>query len=623
MNDNKDTDFDPYYRWLGIPKGKRPVNYYKLLGVSPKEKDNEQIRDAAERQKMVIKSFEPDEENKIASQLLYEIEEACFILLDRDFRRQYNSFLKEKKNKKGWTSSYKKWRRKTLKNSELPQEYIASSLSDGFLEEFSILFSIIFVGFVLMAVISFYLPWKKIIPQQKEQPAVVKNLIAKQAPIPPKKNADPKKGILPEKIVKKDIDKNPVPLKKVILDEDKNSVAIFNGINLDGWRVHIPKSLNAKASDCWIVDKKRQVLKCLGNGDNWIETESLHKNFILQVDWRFPEGTDISDAGSGVVVRSRDIHRNGIWPNGIETDITDGLSGDFYKINMFIKTERPSINRPRHFIRKITVEKQIGQWNTMNITCNKDKIKVILNGLIVNEGWGVPIINGKICLLSQKCPVEFRNINITELEPSQPDKKSQPLKRNQTENTNKKADESKISSSLKPIFDGKSFKGWKTLNSNKPVGWVIRNGQLMTNNKKKIPFLVTKESYQDFEFNCEFWLSKKANSGIYLRGRYEVQLLDDPNYPKVKPTGRCGSIYGLLAPTESAYRGPRKWNDLKVRLEGRNVTVILNEKTIINNRRISGVTGQAIDNFEEKPGPIALQHYGNLVRFRNISIRPL
>ncbi len=629
MGHNDDIEFDPYYRWLGIPKGKRPVNHYQLLGISRKEKDQDLIRAAAERQKMVVKSFETDAENEVASRVLYEIEEAQFILLDNDFRQKYNAFLKDKKGKKGWTRGYKNWRKSTLKNSGLPEGYVTSTLNDGFVQEFSIVFGIIFVGFVLMAVISLYLPWNKLLsnPEKNRQ----KNNIA-NAQIPPVNKADnQEKKIEDNKNEKED---KKVALKKVVplankenpeeIVSEKNSLAVatvfpidktvslFNGVNLEGWKIYIPKKLKATEDECWQVDPERKVLKCLGNDENWIETVSLHRNFNVELEWRIPEGTVVAFPGSGVVVRSSGINKNGKWPRGIEANITNGTSGDFFKVDMKLVTDRPSPDNKRQFLRSATTEKPIGQWNTMGITCNQDRVTVILNGVVVNEGRKVPKINGKICLLSQNTPIEFRNIKLTRINPSE--------KVDSPKTTSTSVDNTDFVS----LFDGETFNGWKTYGSNKVSGWNIQNGQLMTNTQKKIPHLVTDSNYNDFELECEFWMGKKANSGIYLRGRYEVQLLDDSGFPKVEPSGRCGAIYGLIAPDKSVYRGPQKWNDLKVRLEGKTVTVVMNNETIIDKRQISQVTGgQFIDKFDDESGPIAIQHYGDRVRFRNLKIKQL
>lgn len=596
-----DPDFDPYYRWLGIPKGKRPVNHYQLLGVSRKEQDKEIIREAAERQKMVVKTFEPDPSNPVASRVLYEIEEASFVLLDNDFRSRYNAFLKEKKGKKSWSRAYNKWRKGMLKKSKLPEEYVTISQSSGFVEEFAIVFSIIFVGFVLMAAITFYFPWTKITEDQEDKPQP-NQVVGVLKPAPVKQNV-PEEKVEEKKPVE---NKELVPVVNQLPEEPAGGIVLFNGVNLKGWNVHIPEGLRATPEQCWMVNPETKVLKCLGTDHNWIETDKSYRNFILKLDWRFPEGTQIEIPGSGVMVRSNGVSRFGKWPDGIEAQIGEKDSGDFWQVDVPFEATRPSPENKRQYLGATSADKPVGQWNSMEVKCENDRITVSVNGKLVNEGWGTPATKGKICLLSQMTPLEFRNISLVELEDSS---------------------DSAVTSNtgvFGTLFDGKTFQGWKTLGFNNVDGWRIKNGELISKRQKNVPHLITETFYDDFEFQCDFWLFPKSNSGIYLRGLYEVQLLDDPAFPNSKPETKCCSIYGLIAPSKSAYKGAKKWNQLKVRLEDKIVTVILNGQTVIDHRPITKLTGGQYLNIPEgQPGPIAIQHYGDPVKFRKISISPL
>jgi hypothetical protein len=179
-----------------------------------------------------------------------------------------------------------------------------------------------------------------------------------------------------------------------------------------------------------------------------------------------------------------------------------------------------------------------------------------------------------------------------------------------------------LSQSIK-LFNGKDLKGWKALNNKKTGGWIVNNSELILVPRKGTPSLVSEDKFDDFEFECEFWLDKGANSGVYLRGRYELQLLDDRSFPRIRPNQKCGAIYGQLPPSRSAYRGPKRWNTLSVRLERKTVTVVLNGVKVIDHRYINKVTPFAIDDLEGQPGPIILQNHGSSVRFKNITIRRL
>lgn len=82
---------------------------------------------------------------------------------------------------------------------------------------------------------------------------------------------------------------------------------------------------------------------------------------------------------------------------------------------------------------------------------------------------------------------------------------------------------------------------------------------------------MTVDRFDDFQLECEFRLGPKANTGIFLRGRYELQLLDDNAYPKFRPNQLCGAIYGQLAPSKSVYLGANEWNTLMVTLKGKRI----------------------------------------------------
>src|SRR5690625_4894725 len=160
-------------------------------------------------------------------------------------------------------------------------------------------------------------------------------------------------------------------------------------------------------------------------------------------------------------------------------------------------------------------------------------------------------------------------------------------------------------------------------------GWEINNGVLaikakgteQDRNKGGNQNIRTKEKFKDFKLHVEFRYGKGANSGIYLRGRYEVQILD--SYGMEAESHILGGIYGFLSPIKNYAKKPEEWQSLDVTLIGRYVTVVLNGQQIICNRPIPGITGGALDANEGEPGPIMIQgdHYG-LLEYRNMSITP-
>ncbi len=163
------------------------------------------------------------------------------------------------------------------------------------------------------------------------------------------------------------------------------------------------------------------------------------------------------------------------------------------------------------------------------------------------------------------------------------------------------------------IFNGTNLTGWHATGNNQ---WIVENGVLKSPHSGSN--LVSDNSYTDFKLHIEFRYPAESNSGIYLRGRYEVQIVDaDTTHPDFDHTG---AIYGFIAPSEKRAKAPNEWQTFDITLVGRMVTVALNGSTIICNREIPGVTGGALDSDEGKPGPLQFQGDHGPIDFRNITI---
>lgn len=167
------------------------------------------------------------------------------------------------------------------------------------------------------------------------------------------------------------------------------------------------------------------------------------------------------------------------------------------------------------------------------------------------------------------------------------------------------------------LFDGKDFSNWTTLNSARN-SWKVEGG-VMTNHPPST-HLVSRQQFKDFKLHIEFNCPRNSNSGVFLRGRYEVQIEDDSI--KELPSHYMGGVYGFLAPEIEMPRRPGEWQSFDITLIGRRVSVVQNGRTIINNREIPGITGGALDSHEELPGPIYLQGDHGDVSFRNIIVIP-
>lgn len=166
------------------------------------------------------------------------------------------------------------------------------------------------------------------------------------------------------------------------------------------------------------------------------------------------------------------------------------------------------------------------------------------------------------------------------------------------------------------LFNGVDLKGWKAMGENQ---WKVEDGVLRS--LKSGANLVSEQTFTDFKLHIEFRYSKGSNSGVYLRGRYEVQIEDDKGLdPGV---GYLGAIYGFLPPSEMVAKNPGEWQSYDITLRGRMVTVVGNNKTIIYNQEIPGITGGAIDSKEGEPGPIMMQGDHGPIDYRNIIITPI
>lgn len=167
-----------------------------------------------------------------------------------------------------------------------------------------------------------------------------------------------------------------------------------------------------------------------------------------------------------------------------------------------------------------------------------------------------------------------------------------------------------------PLFNGADLAGWRVIQGDatwEVVDGVVRNAATGGN-------LVTERQFSDFQLHLEVRYPPGGNSGIYLRGRYEVQVLDGPAQ---EPDPHLqGAVYGFLTPSQIVTSGPGEWHTFDITLVGRIVTVAVNGATVIAEQRIPGITGGALDSDEGAPGPLMLQGDHGPVEYRNIVLTP-
>jgi Domain of Unknown Function (DUF1080) len=173
----------------------------------------------------------------------------------------------------------------------------------------------------------------------------------------------------------------------------------------------------------------------------------------------------------------------------------------------------------------------------------------------------------------------------------------------------------------KPIalFNGKDLSGWKMSDPNTKNPWKVVDGNLVSPTHG--PEIINAGKFDDFKLHVEFNCGPNSNSGIYLRGRYEVQV--ETNSIQEPPSHHMGGVYGFIAPTPELPRKPGEWQTYDITLVGRTITVVQNGQTIIDKQEIPGITGGALDSHEEMPGPIYLQgSEDGHVSYRSIVITP-
>jgi hypothetical protein len=166
------------------------------------------------------------------------------------------------------------------------------------------------------------------------------------------------------------------------------------------------------------------------------------------------------------------------------------------------------------------------------------------------------------------------------------------------------------------LLNAKDLTGWRAIQGENQ--WTVSGGLLR--NTKSGANLVTEQTFGDFRLHIEFRYPKGGNSGIYLRGRHEVQIED--NFGTEPTSHRFGGVYGFIEPSEMAARQAGDWQSFDITLVGRMVTVVANGRTVIFEREIPGITGGALDSDEGAPGPLMLQGDHGPVEYRNITITP-
>ena len=178
------------------------------------------------------------------------------------------------------------------------------------------------------------------------------------------------------------------------------------------------------------------------------------------------------------------------------------------------------------------------------------------------------------------------------------------------------------------LFNGTDLEGWELAETTATNGWKAKDGVLLNHpaqspGEAHITYgnLRTTDTFEDFNLKLEVNVPEGSNSGVYLRGIYEVQVMD--SYGKELDSHNMGGLYSRITPSEAAEKPAGEWQKMDITLFKRHLTVKLTGKTIIDNQPVKGVTGGALTSDQFSPGPILLQGDHGTVSYRNMVLTPI
>jgi serine/threonine protein kinase len=382
--------------------------------------------------------------------------------------------------------------------------------------------------------------------------------------------------------------------------------AFFNGKDLTGWD-GLPQY--------WSVKDGNLVGDTSSTGGAKFNTFLCSKRSYRDFELTFQVRLQGAKANSGVQIRSETFDANQFGVMGPQADMGEGYWGSLYgeRVGGMMK------KAPQEAQRAVKPD----DFNDYSIRCVGQHVTITVNGqTTVDDDFPTLPATGILAWQLHAGPpmtVTFRNIRFKDLS----------------------APPGPAAGGYRSLFNGHDLTGWMTLKG-QPARWKVANGYVEVGKGD----IETREVFgPDFELRADFWLplmpqargQARANSGIFLQGRYEVQILDSWQNDTY-PAGGVGALYKLITPNEAALakaiRPPEQWNSYriffhaprvaagKVVQKGR-ITIILNGVTIIEDGTFGTVTPGAGNANLGEPGPIRLQDHGAPVRFRNIQIRPI
>lgn len=426
---------------------------------------------------------------------------------------------------------------------------------------------------------------------------------------------------------------------RLVAQDADGFTPLFNGRDMTGWvRVNGAED-TFTARDGMIIDTGLPI--------GVIRSARMYENFILEFEWRHMK----SGGNSGCFAWSDGLPQvGGPFPRGIEVQVLDPgygqqhkgenewftCNGDLFPVRGATMTPFGRISKTGG--RSFPIEdrtKPSPEWNHYHLVANAGELRLSVNGKEVTVGKDCVPRKGYLSLEAEGSEANFRNLRIKEL----PSTNTPPA---QTANAYE---------GFKPLFSGKDFGGWKINDALKAV-WSVNGSHFTSKGGAKGPGLDlwSEKSYRDFTLCVDWRLTKKAtpkalptftadglyardaqgqiikaeipdagDSGIYLRGdaRYQVNIWSQPmgsgDINELHKDEKIATeLRRAMLPKVRADEPFGKWNRFFITLKGDRVTVVLNDKTVIENALLPGIAPE---------GPIALQYHGDDVEFANLFIR--
>ncbi len=371
--------------------------------------------------------------------------------------------------------------------------------------------------------------------------------------------------------------------------------ALFNGKDLAGWH----KRPDHKRPMSWKVVGGAMVNEAShGKPGTDIVSDWTFRDFELYYEYRVGEGNN-----SGMYLRGRyEIQILGDYGQ----EPSPGTNGGIWA------TAAPSRN----------VSRRPGEWQSVYTKIVGTTVEsVVLNGVRIHENVAVPRPTGghlddkvdepgPIMIQGDHGAIEVRTVMIRPLEVKG---------RKYLDSKNSPKGPGWID-----LCNGKDLAGWhRRPGHDRPLSWKVVAGVMVntTSPEKHGTDIVSDRKFKDFELYYEYRIPKGSNSGMYLRGRYEIQICDD--YGQAPGTGSNGALYSLAPPARNASRKPGEWQSVYARIVGKKVSVILNGVKTVDNIEATRPTGGELDRDVGKPGPIMIQGDHGSIDVRRLMLRPI